>query len=68
MGRFHRPPPRSLQPTGNLPSKAWDIAKLLAGKTGLALSQQEYSMVYSNGKDYLLDGYGRPTKSISGGQ
>ena len=59
---------RSLQPTGNLPSKAWDIAKLLAGKTGLALSQQEYSMVYGNGKDYLLDQYGRPTKSIAGWQ
>ena len=59
---------RSLQPTGNMPSKAWDIAKLLAGKTGLALSQQEYYLVYGNGKDYLLDQRGRPTKSISGWQ
>ena len=49
---------RRLQPTNNLPSKAWDIAHLLAGKTGLALSQQEYSMGYGNGKDYLLDQYG----------
>lgn len=40
---------RNLQRTGNLPSKAWNTAKLLAGKTGLALSQQEYYMVYGNG-------------------
>lgn len=56
---------RSLQPMGSMPSKAWDIAKLLAGKTGLGFSKQEYYMVFGNGKDYLLDQRGRPTKSIA---
>lgn len=51
---------RSLQPTGNLPSKAWDIAKLLAGKTGLALSQQEYYMIFRQWQGLLAGPAGPP--------
>lgn len=59
---------RNMQPMGKMPSQLWNIAKILAGAGSLSLSQQEYYMVFGNGKDYMLDRRGRPTKDISGWQ